>query len=110
MRNTIQILGLCLANVCLMIFGASQPRQIQDAVEHLNIQVQHPDIYKKLIPIEIAIPCILAGGTIIMSFLAWKLYGEFSWSIYKHISADLQMKRRYLTYQVCLDLCFHTSH
>jgi hypothetical protein len=35
-----------------------------------------------------------------MSAIAWKLYDEFAWTIYKHISADLRMKRRFLTFQV----------
>jgi hypothetical protein len=35
-----------------------------------------------------------------MSAIAWKLYDEFAWTIYKHISADLRMRRRFLTFQV----------
>lgn len=100
MRNTIQVLGLCLANLCFMIYGAAQPKQIADAIKALGLDLARPDIYKQLIPVEIVIPIILLFGTIAMSYIAYKLYGEFSWSIYKHISADLQMKRRYLTYQV----------
>lgn len=100
MRNTIQVLGLCLANLCLMVYGAAQPKQIADAVKILGLDGERKDIYRELIPVEIIIPIILFFGTIIMSFIAYKLYGEFSWSIYKHISADLGLKRRYLTYQV----------
>lgn len=48
----------------------------------------------------IIVPVILGVGTVCMIFFTWKLRAEFSWSIYKNISADLQMKRRYLTYQV----------
>jgi hypothetical protein len=39
-----------------------------------------------------------------MSFIAWKLYDEFAWTIYKHISADLRMKRRFLTFQIYIAL------
>lgn len=48
----------------------------------------------------IIVPVILGVGTVCMILFTWKLRAEFSWSIYKNISADLQMKRRYLTYQV----------
>ena len=98
MRNTIQVIGLCLGNLCLMVFGAAEPKQVQDAIEKIKFPT---DFWGRIIPVEIAIPCILLGGTIIMSFIAWKLYNEFAWSIYKHISADLRMKQRYMTYQVC---------
>ena len=41
---------------------------------------------------------------IILSFITWKLFDEFGWTIYKHIGASVQMRRRYLIYQifVCL--------
>lgn len=100
MRNTIQVIGLCLANLCLMIYGAVQPKAISDAIYNLNHAGPPLDISQDLVPIEAVIPVVLFFGTIIMTFIARKLYDEFSWSIYKHISADLRMKQRYLTYQV----------
>jgi hypothetical protein len=61
-------------------------------------------IWSQTKPFLIAIPCILAVGTGLLSIAAWKLYDEFAWTIYKHISADLRMKRRYLTYQIYIAL------
>jgi hypothetical protein len=46
------------------------------------------------------IPIILGAATSIMTFVTWKLFAEFSWQIYKNISADLKMNRRYHVYQV----------
>jgi hypothetical protein len=89
-----------------MIYGAAQPTQIRDAIGWLSIADVHPDIWAKLIPVVILIPCVLLVGTIVLAFITRKLYDEFAWSIYKHISADLRMKRRYLTYQVCSHLGF----
>ena len=100
MRNTIQIIGLCLGNLSLMVFGAAEPKQVLDAIYKLKINESDPSLYYRLIPVEAAIPCVLFVGTILMSFVAKKLYNEFAWSIYKHISADLRMKKRYMTYQV----------
>ena len=97
LKNTIQIIGICMCNFGLMVYGAVQPIQIKDAVNKLRITAA---IWAYLLPSLIVIPCVLALGTTLMSFVAWKLYDEFSWTIYKHISADLRMKRRYLTYQV----------
>lgn len=101
LKNTIQIIGICICNVGLLIYGAVQVQQIRDAVSVLSVNdVISPSVWGETEPFLIIIPCVVAMGTALMLIVAWKLYDEFAWSIYKHISADLQMKRRYLTYQV----------
>jgi len=101
LKNTIQIIGLCIYNMGLLIYAAVQMDQIHDAVNGLvNTHNIHESVWIEAKPFLVAIPCVIAVGTIAMSFVARKLYDEFAWTIYKHISADLKMKRRYLTYQV----------
>lgn len=79
--------------------------QIDLAVETLApSQEIDPQIADETRPLLIAIPCILALGTLSLAFVAWKLYDEFAWTIYKHISADLRLKRRYLAYQIYIAL------
>lgn len=111
LKNTIQVIGLCIYNLGLLIYAAVQMDQIDEAQDYLKgRQGNKPgapaidlDVWSGCRPFLIAIPCVIAVGTICMSFVARKLYDEFAWTIYKHISADLRMKRRYLTYQVrCL--------
>lgn len=105
LKNTIQVIGLCIYNVGLLIYAAVQWIQIQDAVNTLLYASKGPfidiEVKHSIRPYLIAVPCIIALGTVLMSIVAWKLYDEFAWTIYKHISADLRMKRRYLTFQVC---------
>ena len=101
LKNTIQIIGLCIYNVGLLIYAAVQMDEINDAVKGLNtLHEIDPTVWAAVKPFLIAIPCVIAVGTVAMSVVAHKIYGEFAWTIYKHISADLRMKRRYLTYQV----------
>lgn len=101
LKNTIQVIGLCVYNVGLLIYAAVQMDQIKQAVVALastnNID---RTIWSDAQPFLVAIPCVIALGTVALSVVAWKLYDEFAWTIYKHISADLRMKRRYLTFQV----------
>ncbi|KAL1970581.1 hypothetical protein VTN77DRAFT_4225 [Rasamsonia byssochlamydoides] len=105
LKNTIQVIGICICNVGLLIYGAVQIEQIQEAVGVLMVNdAINKDIWRQTEPFLIAIPCILALGSVLMIFVAWKLYDEFAWTIYKHISADLRMKRRYLTYQIYIAL------
>lgn len=106
LRNEIQIIGLCLLNLGLFIDGAIQYDQVFDTVTTLasgekGIRHIDPGFWDKVKPQLIAIPTILGLGTVLLSIVAWKLHGEFAWSIYKAISADLKLKRRYLSYQVC---------
>ena len=103
LKNTIQVIGLCMYNVGFVIYAAVQIDQVKKAVILETGSAESP-VWQKTRPYLIAIPCVLALGTMLMSFVAWKLYDEFAWTIYKHISADLRMKRRYLTFQVFL-LC-----
>ena len=90
-------------NLALLVYAAVQMDEIHDAVNGLLPSSQIDErTWIAVKPFLIAIPCVIAVGTLAMSFVARKLYDEFAWTIYKHISADLRMKRRYLTYQVQL--------
>ncbi|RPA83709.1 hypothetical protein BJ508DRAFT_304582 [Ascobolus immersus RN42] len=109
LKNTIQIIGLCLFNVALLIYAAIQKDQIKEADQYLKTEgaralVDKEGVWKAIEPFLIAIPCVLALGTVLLSVVCWKLYDEFAWTIYKHISADLRMKRRYLTFQIFVAL------
>jgi hypothetical protein len=109
LKNTIQVIGLCIYNLGMLIYASIQYDQIQEAISGLMVPdvdtgnrailVTNP-IWQDVRPYLLAVPCIIGFFTVIMSFEAWKLYDEFAWTIYKHISADLRMKRRFLTFQV----------
>lgn len=102
LKNTIQVIGVCLYNLGMVIYSSVEISQVDDAVNELVGQGKiDPGTWPELRPFLVAAPCTIALGTICLSFIAWKLYDEFAWTIYKHISADLRLKRRYLTYQVC---------
>tara|TARA_R110002003_G_scaffold54_9_gene4756 strand:- start:24323 stop:24844 length:522 start_codon:yes stop_codon:yes gene_type:complete len=99
LKNTIQVIGLVIYNVGILIYAAIQFDQIRDAAGVLESAIEQ-DFWTDVRPMLIALPCLMAAATIVFAFEAWKLYDEFAWTIYKHISADLRLKRRYLTYQV----------
>ncbi|OQE37935.1 hypothetical protein PENCOP_c009G06169 [Penicillium coprophilum] len=103
-KNTIQLVGLCICNLGLLTYGVLQMQEIKDTIASLTGE-NLSDHLEELYHIEIIlVPVFLGIGTVCMSFFTWKLRAEFSWSIYKNISADLQMKRRYFTYQVYIAL------
>lgn len=96
-------------NIGLLVYGAVQMEQIEDVALQLPPDLKS-DIWSHTRPYLVAIPCILGLGTFLLAFLAWKLYDEFAWTIYKHISADLRMKRRYLTFQIYIAVSCSQNH
>ncbi|KAK8074808.1 hypothetical protein PG997_009471 [Apiospora hydei] len=106
MKNTIQVIGLCIANLALLVYTAIQIDQIKEAVDILKSRsaMAKPDLWTDVKPLLVAVPCILALTSILLGFIAWKLYQEFAWDILKHIGADYRMKKRFLYYQVYIAL------
>ncbi|KAK3713324.1 hypothetical protein LTR37_008516 [Vermiconidia calcicola] len=105
LKNTIQVIGICIYNLGMMVYAAVEMDQVKDAVRQLGDGVNiDRGTWTYLEPCLIAAPCVIALGTVLLSIIAWKLYQEFAWTIYKHISADLRLKRRYLTYQIYIAL------
>lgn len=103
MKNTIQVIFVCVANVAFLVFTAIQIDQIKEAIDILTIAkgaLREDDLWEDIIPFLGVIPGVVGLGTIIMVFIAWKLYQEFAWDILKHIGADYRMKKRFLYYQV----------
>lgn len=105
MKNTIQVIGVCISNLALLIYTAIQIEQISEALDILSrfsgaLKSDPAEIWADIRPFLVAIPAIIAACTIAMCFVAWKLYQEFAWDILKHIGADYRMKKRFLHYQV----------
>ncbi|KAF9869613.1 hypothetical protein CkaCkLH20_12910 [Colletotrichum karsti] len=107
-KNTIQVIGVCIANLALMVYTAIQVDQIAEAIDQLKVNnaLINPqdDMWADVKPYLVAIPCILAFGTIAMGLVAWKLYQVFAWDILKTIGADYRMKKRFLHYQIYIAL------
>jgi hypothetical protein len=106
MKNTIQIIGVCIANLALLVYAALQIEQIQVALGILETNgalgqgITSAMLWDDIKAYLIASPVIIAFATINMVYVAWKLYQQFAWDILKNIGADYRMKKRFLHYQV----------
>lgn len=109
-KNTIQIIGLCIANLALFIYTILQIDQIDRSIDKLkNVGVDrkesdHKVVWRACAPFLFTIPPVIGVATAAMSVCAWKLYQEFAWDILKQIGADLRMKKRFLHYQIFIAL------
>ncbi|PTB40456.1 uncharacterized protein TrAFT101_005648 [Trichoderma asperellum] len=110
MKNTIQIIGVCIANLALLIYSALQLEQIQMALGILEVNgaleqgITSAMLWDDIKAYLIATPVIIAVTTIIMVYITWKLYQQFAWDILKNIGADYRMKKRFLHYQIYIAL------
>ncbi|KAG5996334.1 hypothetical protein E4U52_006858 [Claviceps spartinae] len=110
MKNTIQVIGVCIANLALLVYTAIQVDQISGAITKLELfgalerGMTKDILWQKVRAFLIAIPAIIALSTLLMGFISWKLYQEFAWDILKNIGADYRMKKRFLHYQVYIAL------
>lgn len=100
-KNTIQVIGIVAMNVAILVYTSIQGDQIDDAFQKLrDLKLIEEDFWTDVRPYLIALPIVTAIGTLCLAIVAWKLYEEFAWTIYKQISADVKLKNRYLIYQV----------
>jgi hypothetical protein len=110
LKNTIQVIGVCIANLALVVYTGIQVDSIQTAVKTLSEEgvlesiTSVDEVWQDVRPFLVTIPAILALGTIVLSLISWKLYQEFAWDILKNIGADYRMKRRFLHYQIYIAL------
>lgn len=102
-QNTIQIIGFVIFNACTFAYSIFQTTQIGGALSNPAYpKIQTLFSTSQLYPYLIAISVILGISLVGFSYLAYKLYLEFGWKIYKKIGADPEMKSMYRTYQIFL--------
>lgn len=107
LKNTIQVIGLCIYHLALLIYAVIQIDQIKEAlgpVLILDLSVWGGHSPLSLEPWLIVIPSLIGLSVLALSYYAYRLYEEFGWTIYKHIGADLAMRRRYMAFQIFIAL------
>lgn len=107
-KNTIQIIALVAFNAAMVAYAGVQVKQASDILVKtegtntlanmiLNIFAVNPSAtpYHASKPYEIAVLALMVIFASAFAFIAYKLYKEFGWSIYKKIGADLAMRGKY---------------
>ncbi|CAO0803745.1 unnamed protein product [Mucor circinelloides] len=108
-RNTIQLIALVAFELGMSAYSIIQFHQSSTLIdddqgtksEALQYLVNAYHLSKWA---EITQICVMIVSTMIFVFLAYKLYLEFGWHIYKKIGADLAMRDRYKMYQIFMML------
>ncbi|KAI9294800.1 hypothetical protein K502DRAFT_324644 [Neoconidiobolus thromboides FSU 785] len=103
-QNTIQISMLALFNFLLLFYACTQLYQTTSLKENIKMILQQKldelPSTATIINLEISIIVILVLFATSFAFVAYKLYQEYGWNLYKRIGADLQLKRMFMVYHV----------
>ncbi|KAG0342603.1 hypothetical protein BG000_003210 [Podila horticola] len=112
-KNTIQIIAIVVFNCAMVAYAGLQMKQAEeilvrtpnDSLPNAILDLfyankDNPTPYHASMPYEIAVLVLMALFAAVFAFIAYKLYKEFGWSIYKKIGADLAMRDMYKVYQI----------
>ncbi|KAG0257769.1 hypothetical protein DFQ27_004951 [Actinomortierella ambigua] len=107
-KNTIQIIATVVFGIAMVAYAGVQIKQASDILDKsqplpsaiLDIFRTNNNPYHASLPYEIAVIVLMVLFSAVFIFMAYKLYKEFGWSIYKKIGADLQMRDMYKVYQL----------
>ncbi|KAG0204493.1 hypothetical protein BGX28_003587 [Mortierella sp. GBA30] len=111
-KNTIQIIAIVVFNSAMVAYAGVQVKQASEilvrtpgdslvnTIRDLFEQPANPTPYHASLPYEIAVLSLMVVFAMGFAFIAYKLYKEFGWSIYKKIGADLAMRDMYKVYQI----------
>ncbi|KAI9206780.1 uncharacterized protein BJ171DRAFT_496948 [Polychytrium aggregatum] len=100
-KNTIQIIGLILFNLCICGYSIFQYTQILSAIQTIFNNFPSTDLQVAR-GILLSMPVIAFSFQFVLFFLGWRLYKEYGWKIYKTIGADPKMRTMYRYYQIML--------
>ncbi|KAG0341228.1 hypothetical protein BG004_006107 [Podila humilis] len=112
-KNTIQIIAIVIFNCAMVAYAGLQGKQafeilirtpgndtLPNAILDIFENKGNPTPYHASWSYEIAVLVLMAVFAAGFAFIAYKLYKEFGWSIYKKIGADLAMRDMYKVYQI----------
>ncbi|KAG0330043.1 hypothetical protein BGZ99_008766 [Dissophora globulifera] len=107
-QNTIEMIAIVSFNLCCFaysIFEISQTRaSLETTPSFLDPNWTAADLMNSLKPFLIVVVVVIGVTQCIVTWLAYQLFQEFGWKIYKKIGADPNMKKMYRSYQIYLVL------
>ncbi|KAF9942054.1 hypothetical protein BGZ65_011355 [Modicella reniformis] len=107
-QNTIQVIAFVVFNLCCFAYSIFEISQTEDALQSsadfLESAWSTTDLMTSLRPLLIIVVIVIGVTQCIITWLAYQLFKEFGWKIYKKIGADPNMKKMHRAYQIYLVL------
>ncbi|ORZ07787.1 hypothetical protein BCR41DRAFT_284613, partial [Lobosporangium transversale] len=109
-QNTIELIGIVIFNLCCFAYSIFEISQTKNSL-HMAAkegffvpEEKAMELQSKINPGLIVAICVIGLTQILITWLAYRLFKEFGWTIYKKIGADPTIRRMYRWYQIYLVL------
>ncbi|KAG0051085.1 hypothetical protein BGZ83_004117 [Gryganskiella cystojenkinii] len=107
-QNTIEMIGIVIFNLCCFAYSIFEISQTRDSLDRSASFFYSPadvEVLKSsLTGLLYAVVAIIGLSQCLVTWLAYQLFQEFGWKIYKKIGADPNTKKMYRAYQIYLVL------
>ncbi|KAF9187531.1 hypothetical protein BGZ51_001246 [Haplosporangium sp. Z 767] len=107
-QNTIEMIGIVIFNFCCFAYSIFEISQIEtslmDSSSFIVPEGKATELQTSLRPFLIVVIVVIGITQCVVTWLAYQLFQEFGWKIYKKIGADPNMKKMYRAYQIYLVL------
>ncbi|KAK3822829.1 MAG: hypothetical protein J3Q66DRAFT_330223 [Benniella sp.] len=114
-QNTIELISIVFFNLCCFAYSVFEISQSQRSLDQAaaklffdkDLQVSQDKAVKlqgDIVPFLRVVVAVIGVTQCIVIWLAYQLFQEFGWKIYKKIGADPKIKRMFRFYQVYLVL------
>lgn len=102
-QNTIEIIGIVAFNLCCFAYSIFEISQIRSSLfppdPDPDFEFFAPgraqDLLDSIKPFLIVVAVVIGVTQCLVTWLAYQLFQEFGWKIYKKIGADPNMKSKY---------------
>lgn len=107
-QNTIEMIGIVIFNFCCFAYSIFEITQTKDSLNSSNAYFEPEGsanrLSDSLVPFLGAVVVVIGLSQCAVTWLAYQLFQEFGWKIYKKIGADPRMKKMYRAYQIYMVL------
>jgi len=97
-RNTLQFFALTVFNALFLVYAIIQSFEVRHSLTDVSSQGGFSHL-----PVNVlttVLPIVVSIAELAYIALAWTIYNEFGWKVYKFLGADRQIKKMFAIYQI----------
>ncbi|KAI0286773.1 hypothetical protein BGY98DRAFT_1104894 [Russula aff. rugulosa BPL654] len=97
-RNTLQFFALTVFNALFLLYAIIQSSEVQHSLTSVSSEGGFSHLPVKVL--TTVLPIVISIAEVAYIALAWTIYNEFGWKVYKFLGADRQIKKMFAAYQI----------